>query len=115
MKRTKKISTPSSEKVRNKVKSIAASKKSTAPSKAPVVTSISTPLTQKPGSETLVENKPLDGSMKIDHLPFNSQASMIFNPLQGFNQKAVVGKVDNKDPFAPSAFVVESNKGNPQG
>ena len=48
--------------------------------------------------------------MRIDNLPFQAQANIVFNPLISFNQKQVVGKADNKDPFAPAAFVVERKK-----
>ena len=107
MKRTTKSSTAFSEKVKEKLKR-ASSKKSQKRSAQPAATGKSTVTTPTSESETSVENKPLDGSMRIDHLPFKNQADMIFNPLMGFNQKQVVGKKDGgKDPFAPSGFVVE--------
>ena len=107
MKRTKKNTNAFSAKVKEKLKK-ASSKRST---KQQAVTGPSTVTTPTPASETSVENKPLDGSMRIDHLPFDKQAKMIFNPMMGFNQKQVVGKKDGvKDPFAPSVFVVEKKK-----
>ena len=112
MKPTKRSSKPSSgEKIKSLVKKQANLKKSNAPS-APLEDTKKSTVTQTPSSppETLVENKPLDGSMRIDNLPFQAQANIVFNPLISFNQKQVVGKADNKDPFAPAAFVVERKK-----
>ena len=110
MKRTKQNSTASSAKVREKVKDLAKKKKpasSKASSPSQEVTEKSTPPNPDKPSETLalpVETKPLDGSMKIDHLPFDTQANMIFNPLLGLRQRSVVGS----DPkiAVPNAHVV---------
>ena len=58
-----------------------------------------------PNSETSVKLKPLDGAMKIDHLPFKQQADMIFNPLASLSQKSVVGK--DSSLASVSAFTVD--------
>jgi hypothetical protein len=48
--------------------------------------------------------KIIDGPVKIDHLPFETQANLIFNPLVGLRQRSVVGEDPN---FAvPNAHVV---------
>ncbi len=104
MKKTTKASS-GKQKVKEMVKKKAALKKS---AKTPEGIKQSIPPTQESNLVSLVENKPLDGSITIDHLPFKDQANMIFNPLQGFNQKQIIGKLNgSKDPFAPTAFIVE--------
>lgn len=109
MKNTKKNTTGSS-KVKAKIKQLANSKKSTKPQEGIKESTPLTPESNQKTSDDAVEHKPLDGTMKIDHLPFESQMKVIFNPLMGVDQKQVVKSENNKDPFAPSGFVVERKK-----